>query len=161
MNALTALCASLGVLPGRKTIVFFAESLAVPPAVEGRFHRLIDMANRENVAVYSVDAAGLRVHSEQAAVGRRTTAAGVASMDASASSPFGGGGTSDVFDMISRDSERRPQHSLESNRRIPDLQHERPLAWAPRHRPGPPPLLPADLLAEERGAGREAPADSR
>jgi VWFA-related protein len=69
-NALLALIAALSELPGRKSVVFFAESLALPIAVQGRFDSVIQNANRANVAIYAVDAAGLRVHSDQGQVGR-------------------------------------------------------------------------------------------
>ena len=73
---LTALVSSLGALPGRKTVVFFAEGLTIPPAVEARFQTVIAAANRHNVSIYSIDAAGLRVHSRQAEVGREVAALG-------------------------------------------------------------------------------------
>lgn len=68
--ALRALVTSLGVLPGRKTVVYFAEGLALPESVVHRFDSLVELANQRNVAIYTVDAAGLRVHSGQAAAGR-------------------------------------------------------------------------------------------
>jgi len=70
MHALMALVDSLGELPGRKTVLFFSEGLTVTPQVEPKYRALIDTANRHNVSVYSVDSAGLRVHSEQARTGR-------------------------------------------------------------------------------------------
>ena len=63
-SALLAVVDALGRLPGRKTVVFFAESLLIPPAVEAAFDSVIVTANRANVSVYTVDAAGLRVHSK-------------------------------------------------------------------------------------------------
>jgi VWFA-related protein len=62
--ALLALVDSLGTLPGRKTVVFFAEGIAIPPAVQSQFQSIIATANRANVTIYTVDAAGLRVHSK-------------------------------------------------------------------------------------------------
>jgi len=70
MNALLALVDSLGSLPGRKTVVYFCEGLTVAPAVEARFRSVIDTANRKNVSVYALDAAGLRAHSKQAETSR-------------------------------------------------------------------------------------------
>jgi VWFA-related protein len=72
--ALTALASSLGALPGRKTVVFFSEGLSVPAAVETKFRAVIEAANRANVSFYTVDAKGLKVHSEQAATGRAIAA---------------------------------------------------------------------------------------
>ncbi len=68
--ALTALASSMGNLPGRKTVVFFSEGLSVPAAVEAKFRAVIETANRSNVSFYTVDAKGLKVHSEQAATAR-------------------------------------------------------------------------------------------
>ena len=66
MNALLALVDSLGSLPGRKTVVYFCEGLTVAPAVEAKFRSIIATANRKNVSVEALDAAGLRAHSKQA-----------------------------------------------------------------------------------------------
>jgi VWFA-related protein len=68
--ALTALASSLGALPGRKTVVFFSEGLSIPAAVETKFRTVIETANRANVSFYTIDAKGLKVHSEQAATAR-------------------------------------------------------------------------------------------
>ena len=68
VDALLALVDSLGSLPGRKTIVYFGEGLIVAPAVEPRFRSIIDTANRRNVSIYTLDAAGLRVHGQQAEI---------------------------------------------------------------------------------------------
>ena len=65
MNALLSLVDSLGALPGRKTVVYFCEGLTVAPAVEAKFRSIIAAANRKNVSVYALDAAGLRAHSKQ------------------------------------------------------------------------------------------------
>jgi VWFA-related protein len=73
-NALMAVTSALGMLPGRKTVVFFAEGLAIPDAVLPHFRDVVMTANRANVSVYSVDAAGLRVHSEDATTAREVTA---------------------------------------------------------------------------------------
>jgi VWFA-related protein len=65
MDALLALVDSLGTLPGRKSVLYFCEGLVIPPAVEPRFRSVIASANRRNVSIYTLDAAGLRVHSQQ------------------------------------------------------------------------------------------------
>jgi VWFA-related protein len=80
-NGLLALIDSLSLLPGRKTVVFFAEGVAIPPAVLARFDSVIATANRANVSVYTVDAAGLRVHSDQAATAANVNALGNAALD--------------------------------------------------------------------------------
>jgi VWFA-related protein len=63
-NALLAVVGALGTVPGRKTVVFFAEGLAIPDAVLRHFRNVVATANRANVGVYTIDAAGLRVHSK-------------------------------------------------------------------------------------------------
>jgi VWFA-related protein len=77
-NALLAITTALGTLPGRKSVVFFAEGLALPVAVMPHFRNVIINANRGNVSVYTIDAAGLRVHSKDAEIGREVRAMGAA-----------------------------------------------------------------------------------
>jgi hypothetical protein len=50
-------------LRGRKSLVLFSEGLAIPPAVQHLFVGLVDAANRANVSIYTMDAAGLRTDS--------------------------------------------------------------------------------------------------
>lgn len=69
-DALLAIATGLGRAPGRKSIMFFAEGLAIPDAVLPRFRDVVASANRSNVSVYTIDAAGLRVHSKDAEMGR-------------------------------------------------------------------------------------------
>ena len=80
-NALIAVTSGLGALPGRKTIVFFAEGLAIPDAVMPHFRNVVATANRANVTVYTIDAAGLRVHSKDAETGRAVRAVGNAGLE--------------------------------------------------------------------------------
>lgn len=77
-NALLAITSALGRLPGRKTVVFFAEGIAIPTAVLPHFRDVIATANQGNVSVYTVDAAGLRVHSKDQETAREVTAMGAA-----------------------------------------------------------------------------------
>ena len=67
-NGLFAIVSALGRLPGRKSLVLFSEGLALPPAVQRFFTGVIDAANRANVSIYTMDAAGLRATSEQAKI---------------------------------------------------------------------------------------------
>lgn len=101
MNALLALVDSLGSLPGRKTVVYFCEGLTVAPAVEARFRSIITTANRKNVSVYALDAAGLRVHSKQ-----RETAQEIGSL--ASATVFGG----------ERDEGRKWSEDLERNEEL-------------------------------------------
>jgi VWFA-related protein len=62
-HGLMAVVNGLKVIPGRKTIVFFSEGVAIPAAVQDQFRSVIATANRANVAIYAVDAGGLRTDS--------------------------------------------------------------------------------------------------
>ena len=75
-NALIAVAAALGTLPGRKSILYFAEEIAVPDAVLPHFSNVIATANRGNVTIYAIDPAGLRVHSAAAETARDVNALG-------------------------------------------------------------------------------------
>jgi VWFA-related protein len=68
LNGLHAVVSAMKLVPGRKTIIFFSEGLSIPTNIEARFRSIIDEANRANVAVYTMDAAGLRATSTQAEV---------------------------------------------------------------------------------------------
>ena len=67
-NGLFAIISGLRALPGRKSLVLFSEGIAIPPAVQRLFLGVIDAANRANVSIYTMDAAGLRAVSEQAKI---------------------------------------------------------------------------------------------
>jgi len=60
INSLLAVISPMQNLPGRKTIIFFSEGLKLPPSVVQKFPSVINAANRANVSIYSIDAAGLR-----------------------------------------------------------------------------------------------------
>jgi len=75
-NALMAIASALGALPGRKTVMFFAEGVSIPDAVLPHFDNVIATANRANISIYSIDAAGLRIHSNQAEAGRTVRGVG-------------------------------------------------------------------------------------
>src|SRR5262245_9124517 len=63
-NGLMAIVNSMNRLPGRKAVLFFSEGISIPPNVQQHFRSVIHAANRANVSVYAVDAAGLRIESE-------------------------------------------------------------------------------------------------
>ncbi len=65
VDSLLALIDSMGAVPGRKAVIYFCEGLTIPPSAEPRFRSIVHTANRSNVTVYTVDSAGLRVHSDQ------------------------------------------------------------------------------------------------
>jgi VWFA-related protein len=62
-NALLSVVSGLKSLPGRKTVVFFSEGMAIPANVLEEFKSVIATANRANVSLYAMDAAGLRTDS--------------------------------------------------------------------------------------------------
>lgn len=81
INSLLAVISPMQNLPGRKTIIFFSEGLKLPPSVMLKFPAVVNAANRANVSIYSIDAAGLRIESGTAEAKRELdsiTAAGMA-----------------------------------------------------------------------------------
>jgi VWFA-related protein len=75
-NGLFAIIGALRGLPGRKSLVLFSEGIAIPPGVQRLFLGVIDAANRANVSIYTIDAAGLRAVSEQARIRDQVNQAG-------------------------------------------------------------------------------------
>ncbi|HEV8486807.1 MAG TPA: VWA domain-containing protein [Blastocatellia bacterium] len=75
INSLLAVVSSMRSLPGRKTVIFFSEGLSLPPNVVTKFNAVINAANRANVSIYSIDAAGLRIDSPNAEATREINAA--------------------------------------------------------------------------------------
>lgn len=69
-DALLAIISAMNRLPGRKALIFFSEGVAIPTAVQSQFRSVISAANRANVSIYAVDAAGLRALSSDAEAGR-------------------------------------------------------------------------------------------
>jgi VWFA-related protein len=69
-DSLRGLVQLLAPLPGRKTVVLFSEGLQITNSTVERWGRLTDEANRQNVSFYTFDAQGLKVLSDQAAMGR-------------------------------------------------------------------------------------------
>jgi VWFA-related protein len=70
LAGLRAAVTELAALPGRKSILYFTEALPITSRLKARFDALIGAANRANIAIYPVDAAGLRVHSKEAETAR-------------------------------------------------------------------------------------------
>jgi VWFA-related protein len=68
VNGLFAIIEQMRRLPGRKSIILFSQGIALPPAVQRQFVGIQDAANRANVSIYTMDAAGLRTESEQAKI---------------------------------------------------------------------------------------------
>ena len=58
--ALAALCEAQRGVPGKKTLVLFSQGFITSESQDWQVQSLIDLANRANVAIYIIDAAGLR-----------------------------------------------------------------------------------------------------
>ncbi|MGC4052968.1 MAG: VWA domain-containing protein [Paludibaculum sp.] len=65
--SLWAIVKELSKLPGRKTVLYFAEGLQMPNSLVEQFKSMISEANRANVTVYAIDARGLTIASDQGA----------------------------------------------------------------------------------------------
>jgi VWFA-related protein len=76
LAGLRAAVHGLGEVPGRKSILYFTEKLPLPDRQKLKFDALIGEANRANITFYPVDAAGLRVHSEELTLARNVGVAG-------------------------------------------------------------------------------------
>jgi VWFA-related protein len=63
INGLLAVINPMRNMPGRKTLIFFSEGLQLPTSVQAKFPAVISAANRANVSIYAMDAAGLRTQS--------------------------------------------------------------------------------------------------
>jgi VWFA-related protein len=77
-DGLLAIINEMGRLPGRKALVFFSEGVVLPTTVMAHYRSVISNANRANVSIYSVDAAGLRAVSTDAQTGSALTKLGQA-----------------------------------------------------------------------------------
>ncbi len=75
-NGLIALINSMQRVYGRKAIIFFSEGIAIPSSVQHQFRSVIANANRANVSIYAVDAAGLRTDSPTAETRREMMSSG-------------------------------------------------------------------------------------
>lgn len=98
-DGLLAIINAMGRLPRRKALILFSEGVAIPTAVQSQFRSVISAANRANVSIYTVDAAGLRAQSTNAETARAQAALGARRL-ATAGSPYDGSGP------MSRDLER-------------------------------------------------------
>jgi len=101
-EGLLAIIAAMGNLPGRKALLFFSEGVSIPAAVAANFRTVISNANRANVAIYAVDAAGLRATSADMESGKQMTALGQQRANQAASG-------NDSFSSMMRDSEKNEE----------------------------------------------------
>jgi hypothetical protein len=98
-DGLLAIVNSMARLPGRKALIFFSEGVATPTVVMSHFRSVISNANRANVSIYAVDAAGLRAVSADSQAGRSLTLLGQARARQAGSSR-------DSFGSMMKDLER-------------------------------------------------------
>jgi VWFA-related protein len=99
-------------LPGRKTIVLFSEGVALPTAVNRLFVGVTDAANRANVAIYTMDAAGLRTESEQAGIRDQVNKAGAGGGGILGGGKTGGGALSQSLEYNEDVLRQDPRHAL-------------------------------------------------
>jgi VWFA-related protein len=92
INALLAVINPMRRLPGRKTLIFFSEGLALPASVQMKFPSVISAANKANVSIYAIDAAGLRIESGTAEAARELNSLAARRMQQAARSTDGAGG---------------------------------------------------------------------
>jgi VWFA-related protein len=76
VTGLRAVVDALALVPGRKSVLYFTESLPVTDRLKAKFDAIIGRANRANITFYPVDAAGLRLHSKESELGRNVSLAG-------------------------------------------------------------------------------------
>ena len=76
LSSLRATITALAPLPGRKSLLFFCEELPITARLKSRFDTIIGEANRANITIYPVDAAGLRIHSKESEVGHSVDLSG-------------------------------------------------------------------------------------
>ena len=76
LAALRSLVDGLAVVHGRKDIVYFTEAVTVTARLRSSLDRIIGLANRYNITIHTVDAAGLRAHSMEAQVARSVNMGG-------------------------------------------------------------------------------------
>ena len=76
-------------LPGRKTILYFADGFVIPQGMEEPFQTLISTANRNNVSFYSIDARGLISDQMNGRAISQLSRAAIASDENGAGQPIG------------------------------------------------------------------------
>lgn len=60
LASLASLCEAQRDVPGKKTVVLFSQGFITSSTQDWQIQSIIDLANRANVAIYIIDAAGLR-----------------------------------------------------------------------------------------------------
>ena len=79
-DALMAVITAMADVPARKSMVLLSEGLDQGPSLRGQLQDVINAANRANVAIYTIDAAGLRAVSPLVGPGNVLNAAAAGGM---------------------------------------------------------------------------------
>ena len=99
-DALLTATAALSTLPGRKTLLYFSDAIAIPDTVLPKFNDVVATANRGQVTIYSIDTAGLRVGSQDAETRSEIVSVGKAAMEINAD-----GSSSSSLAMLERNED--------------------------------------------------------
>ena len=75
ISALSALVRGQQTMPGRKSVLYFAQGMYITPELDVMFRNLMSMANRTNVTFYSVDTRGVMTESQNAMAASRLAGA--------------------------------------------------------------------------------------
>ena len=114
-NGLFAIVSTLGRMPGRKSLVLFSEGSRFRHAVQRLFLGVIDAANRANVSIYTMDAAGLRAESDQAKIRDAVNQAAGVGINTAYSGDGGGGALTNALenneDVLAPGSPHRPRRA--------------------------------------------------
>ena len=111
-NGLFAIINTLGRIPGRKSIVLFSQGIEVPDTVQRLFLGVIDAANRANVSIYTMDAAGLRAESEQAKIRDLVNQAGAVGINTGYAGDGGGGALTNLLENNEANLRADPANTL-------------------------------------------------
>ncbi len=107
LAALAALAEGQRIIPGKKTLVLFSQGFVTPEVLDWQVQSTIDIANRANVAIYIIDAAGLRASAPASgAFVPATPLAGVSGIAKQEERIRGVGGET-VFDNVRQEGQSR------------------------------------------------------
>ena len=148
-------------VPGRKSVVLFSEGIAIPQAVPRLFFGVIDAANRANVSIYTIDAAGLRARKRAAEGPRHGRPAPAPRARAATRRTPAAGRLSATLEMnedaLRSDPASRPHAARARDRRPGVQQHQQPEAGLRADRQRSPQLLHARLYADQQRLRRKVP----
>jgi VWFA-related protein len=107
LAALAAICEGLRSIPGTKTLVLFSQGFVAPAVLDWQVQSTIDIANRANVALYIIDAAGLRADAPRSgAFVPASPLAGVSAITSQEQRIQAVGGET-IFDTVRQEGESR------------------------------------------------------